>query len=87
MLKSHVKIVNQKGLHARASVKLAELAQSFDASIIISNGKTQADASSVLQIMMLAAAQHSELEISYSGNQAAQAQLAIDKLIDNGFDE
>ena len=84
---SHITIINKKGLHARASVKLAELAQTFDASISISNGKTKADASSVLQIMMLAAAQHTELEIRYSGSQAKQAQGAIEKLIASGFDE
>ena len=84
---SQITIVNQKGLHARASIKLSELAQNFNCEISISNEKTKADAKNILQLMMLAASKGSKLNLRCHGADAKNAQAAITELIDNKFDE
>ncbi|MCK5880301.1 MAG: HPr family phosphocarrier protein [Sinobacterium sp.] len=80
-------IINQKGLHARASVKLAELAGTFQCDITFSNQSTSADGKNVLQLMMLAASKGTVLSVEFNGDDATDAQQAIERLIANRFDE
>lgn len=82
-----VTIVNQKGLHARASVKLAELAETFQCDINLSNQNTTASAKNVLQLMMLAASKGTPLNLVCEGHDAETAKLAVIQLIENRFDE
>ena len=86
-LSQPILILNQKGLHARASVKLAELSAQFQAQIVISNPTTNADAKNVLQLMMLAASKGTQLELHCDGEDAEDAATAILGLINNFFDE
>ncbi|NAW67765.1 HPr family phosphocarrier protein [Vibrio sp. V27_P1S3P104] len=83
-----VLIQNRLGLHARAAVKLVELAQSFDAIITIQGqeGK-QATADSVMGLLMLDSAQGQMITISAQGPQAAVALDAVCHLIEVKFDE
>jgi phosphocarrier protein len=82
-----VLIINQKGLHARASVKLAELAAMFNCDITLSNNTTDADAKNVLQLMMLAASKGTQLELHCEGEDAETAGADISNLVANCFDE
>ncbi|NRA41969.1 MAG: HPr family phosphocarrier protein [Pseudomonadales bacterium] len=84
---STVKIINQKGLHARASIKLSELASSFESNISLTNDTTQADAKNILQLMMLAASRGSTLTLHCQGTDALNAEQAIHSLINNYFEE
>ncbi|WP_260261571.1 HPr family phosphocarrier protein [Vibrio intestinalis] len=83
-----VLIQNRLGLHARAAVKLVELAQSFDAILTIENheGKT-ATADSVMGLLMLESAQGEYVTIQAEGNNAPQALDAVCQLIEHKFDE
>ncbi len=82
-----MKIVNRKGLHARASAKLARLATTLPASVfILRNGET-ANAISIMDLLMLAAHQGSEVDVKASGPDAAAAVDAIAALIADGFGE
>jgi len=80
-------IVNQRGLHARASRKLAELALAYDARVTVRREDDEADATSLMDLMMLGAALGSEIEVIADGVQAADALEAIARLVADKFGE
>jgi phosphocarrier protein HPr len=82
-----VTIVNRKGLHARASAKLSKLASEFESKVIVSHEGQEADARSIMDLLMLVAAHGCEVELSASGPDAAEAVTAIASLIADGFGE
>lgn len=82
-----VEIVNERGLHARASAKFVKLAGSFDAEIQVARDGTSVDARSIMGLMMLAAGIGSSVEISAEGPEATAALDALCELVGNRFDE
>ncbi|CAM3983445.1 HPr family phosphocarrier protein [Vibrio neonatus] len=80
-------IINKLGLHARAAVKLVELAQSFDAKVTVSNDGNSADADSVMALLMLESAQGEYVTVTANGKQAPQALQAVCALIEEKFEE
>ncbi|AUJ34027.1 TPA: HPr family phosphocarrier protein [Vibrio vulnificus] len=87
-LSRKVLIQNRLGLHARAAVKLVELAQSFAAEVTIDNEEDKtAAADSVMGLLMLESAQGQYVTIHASGEQAEQALDAICHLIEDKFEE
>ncbi|MCE3289708.1 MAG: Phosphotransferase system, phosphocarrier protein HPr, partial [Caulobacter sp.] len=72
-----VEIVNERGLHARASAKFVKLAGSFDAEIQVARDGQSVDARSIMGLMMLAAGIGSSVEISAEG---PEAEAALDAL-------
>lgn len=80
-------IVNQRGLHARASRKFASLALSFDARIVVRKDGDEADAGSLMDLMMLGAGPGSEIEVSAAGPDAAVALAALAQLVADKFGE
>ncbi len=82
-----VTIVNRKGLHARAAAKVVKLCSQFQCEISVSRNDLQAPGRSILDLLMLAAAQGKSVTIACDG---ADAQVAMDELADligRGFDE
>lgn len=82
-----VLIQNRLGLHARAAIKLVELAQDFDATVTIRNGDREVIADSVMGILLLDSAQGQHIDVKAQGPQAEQALSAICALIEQKFDE
>jgi phosphocarrier protein len=82
-----VTIVNRKGLHARASAKLSKLANEFESRVVVSHEGQEADARSIMDLLMLVAAQGCEVELAAKGPDAAEAVTAIASLIADGFGE
>ena len=82
-----VEIVNERGLHARASAKFVKTASLFDAEVEVSREGHTVDARSIMGLMMLAAGIGSEIEIEASGPQAAEALEALCDLVERKFDE
>jgi phosphocarrier protein HPr len=80
-------IVNRKGLHARASAKLAKLAAEYDAQVFVTHESETADARSIMDLLMLVAHTGCIVEIKGRGAQADEAVNAIARLIDEGFGE
>ncbi len=82
-------ICNEQGLHARPSSALIKVAQEFESAILIRNlsAGTEADGKFLLEVMTLAAAKGTELEISAEGCDADDAVLALAQLISGGFGE
>lgn len=86
-LKRTLLIVNPRGLHARASRKLAELALKYDARITVRREDSEADGTSLMDLMMLGAGIGSEIEVIAEGPQAEEALAAIAALVEDGFGE
>lgn len=80
-------IVNQRGLHARASAALAREALKHDARVIVRHEGLAANAASIMDLMMLAASRGCVVEVEAEGRQAAPALDAICDLIARKFDE
>ena len=87
MTSRQVTIVNRLGLHARAAAKFVHLASRFDCAINVSLGAESVEAKSILGLLMLAAAQGSELEIRCDGADEEQAAEALESLIRDRFGE
>jgi len=83
-----VEIVNVRGLHARASRKLAELALKYDTTtIVVRRADDEADARSLMDLMMLGAGIGSTIDIEADGPDAAVAIDAIAALVADKFGE
>jgi len=80
-------IQNKLGLHARAATKLVQLANQFDANIIIKQGDKQANADSVMALLMLESSMGKHIEVHTEGADAQSAMAAIEDLINKKFDE
>lgn len=80
-------ISNKLGLHARAATKLAQLSQKFDAKVTIELEGKQADASSIMGLMLLAGGQGKHVTIYTEGAQAEAALHNICQLFTDKFDE
>ena len=82
-----VRIVNKKGLHARASAKIVEAAARFQSRITISKDGQCVDARSIMGLMMLAASPGTEIVVEADGPDAAAALAAIVALAKAKFGE
>ncbi len=80
-------IVNQRGLHARASAKFVKCAEGFDANITVTRDGQTVPATSIMGLMMLAAAMGTSILVEASGPQAEAAMAALEALVASRFDE
>ena len=87
MLSQEVEILNDLGMHARASAKLTQLAGQFKSDIWLSRKGKKVNAKSIMGIMMLAATQHTLIEIIIEGIDEIGALFEIETLINNRFGE
>lgn len=83
----NVEIVNRKGLHARASAKMAELALALPTVVTISFEGESADARSIMDLLCLGAGIGSQVHLSAEGDDASAALDAVEALISDGFGE
>jgi phosphocarrier protein len=82
-----VQICNQKGLHARAAARFVKTAGQFNAEILVRKNGTAVSGTSIMGLMMLAAASGTVVEISATGPDAAAAVDTLARLIECKFDE
>ncbi|HEY3888121.1 MAG TPA: HPr family phosphocarrier protein [Caulobacteraceae bacterium] len=82
-----VEILNERGLHARASAKFVKLASEFDAEVTVSRDEQKVDARSIMGLMMLAAGPGSSIDIAAEGPDAQAAIDALAELVASRFDE
>jgi phosphocarrier protein len=82
-----LKIVNEKGLHARASAKLVEVVESHDATATVSKDGTDACGDSIMGLLMLAASRGTSIEVETDGPEAAKLADAIEALVADRFGE
>ena len=82
-----LKILNEKGLHARAAAKFVELVDTFDVSLLVKKDNLEASGDSIMGLLMLAASRGTEIELVASGLEAAETLSALSDLIKNLFGE
>lgn len=82
-----LKIVNIKGLHARASAKFAEVVEKFDAEAEVSKDGLSAGGDSIMGLLMLAAAKGSTIDVEIAGSDAEPLADAMAALVADRFGE
>ncbi len=80
-------LVNQRGLHARASAAFAREASRYNAKVTVRYDGMSASAASIMDLLMLGARFGQTVEIDAEGPEAHQALEAVCDLIGRKFDE
>ena len=87
MIHANTTIINNLGLHARASAKLSKLAGSFPCEVWISKGERRVNAKSIMGVMMLAAGIGTQVVLDTEGEREQEAMDAMLALIADRFGE
>ena len=66
MITKKLTILNKLGLHARAAAKVVSIANEFESTIVITKDGKNADARSIMKLLMLSASQGSRITVSYT---------------------
>lgn len=82
-----LRIINEKGLHARASAKLVEVVEGFDARCDVAKDGRTAAGDSIMGLLMLAASKGTTIELLVSGPQAEALADAVEGLVADRFGE
>jgi phosphocarrier protein len=82
-----LEIKNKLGLHARAAALLVQTVNKFGAQVSFSKDGQTADGRSIMGVLMLAGTQGSKIQVEASGEDAERVVRAIEKLVDNRFNE
>ncbi len=82
-----LEIVNEKGLHARASAKLVEVVEGFDATCEVAKDGMMASGDSIMGLLMLAASKGTFIEIETTGADADALADALAALVADKFGE
>ncbi len=80
-------VKNRLGLHARAATKLVSLASRFPCEIWVRRDDQEANAKSVMGVLLLCGAQGTTLHVVATGEQSEAAVSALGELIDDRFGE
>ena len=87
MTSRRLEIQNIKGLHARASAKLVEVVEEFDAEATVRKDGEAASGDSIMGLLMLAASIGTFIDVATSGPQAEELLAAIENLVADKFGE
>ena len=82
-----LRIVNEKGLHARASAKFVEVVEGFDADARVSREGMECAGDSIMGLLMLAASRGTTIEVTTSGPEADALMAALARLVEGRFGE
>jgi len=80
-------IINEKGLHARASAKLVEVVEAYDATAEVLKDGMNASGDSIMGLLMLAASNGSTIELLTEGPEALKLADAVEALVADRFGE
>ncbi|MFE3836675.1 HPr family phosphocarrier protein [Pseudogemmobacter sonorensis] len=87
MISRIFRIVNEKGLHARASAKFVEVVEAHDAQATVSKDGMEVSGDSIMGLLMLAASRGSEISVVTEGGEAAKLADALEALVAGRFGE
>lgn len=87
MLQTKIKIINKLGLHARAAAKFVTLASEYKSHVFLEHHSKKVNGKSIMGVMMLAAANGTELTLILDGTDEQEASKALVLLVKNRFDE
>jgi phosphocarrier protein HPr len=80
-------IVNDKGLHARASAKFVETVERFDARALVSRDGMEVSGDSIMGLLMLAASKGTSIDVKVEGAEAMALAAALRGLVAGRFGE
>lgn len=80
-------IINEKGLHARASAKFVDLVERFDATAMVEKDGMSVAGDSIMGLLMLAASRGTSVHVTTDGPQAEELAEALAALVGNYFGE
>lgn len=80
-------IINEKGLHARASAKFVEVVEAHDAMAEVTKDGMTVSGDSIMGLLMLAASRGTTIDVLTTGAQAAALGSALQALVANRFGE
>ena len=80
-------IVNEKGLHARASAKFVETVERFDARALVSRDGMEVSGDSIMGLMMLGAGIGTSIDVEVEGAEAEPLAMALRELVEGRFGE
>ena len=82
-----LRIVNEKGLHARAAARMAEVVERHDARAEVARDGMSASGDSIMGLLMLAASRGTTIEVRTSGAEAEALMQALAALVSGRFGE
>jgi phosphocarrier protein len=82
-----LKIVNEKGLHARASAKFVEVVEAHDATAEVEKDGMAVSGDSIMGLLMLAASRGTSISVRTGGNEAEKLAAALSALVADKFGE
>lgn len=82
-----LRIVNEKGLHARASDRFVEVVEAHDADVEVTKDGMTVSGDSIMGLLMLAASRESSIEIVTQGPQGQALAEALARLVADRFGE
>ncbi len=87
VLKCDLEIINEKGLHARASAKFVEIVEQHDSEVEVSFDGLTVAGDSIMGLLTLAASTGSIISLEIFGNDAKELKLALENLVAEKFYE
>ena len=87
MIERVLDIVNEKGLHARASAQFVEVVEKHDAAATVSKDGMDVSGDSIMGLLMLGAAKGSQINVATNGAQAETLMDALADLVAQKFGE
>ena len=82
-----LEIVNEKGLHARASAKFVETVERFDARATVGRDGMEVSGDSIMGLMMLGAGIGTSIDVTVEGAEAEPLAAALRALVQDRFGE
>jgi phosphocarrier protein HPr len=82
-----IAIINQRGLHARASAKFVQTVEKFDADVRVTRCGETVGGTSIMGLMMLAAGPGTSITVTASGAESAEVIAALEALVGARFGE
>jgi phosphocarrier protein HPr len=86
-LQQTLNIINEKGLHARASAKFVETVERFDAGVIVRKDGLSSEGDSIMGLLMLAASIGTSIEVETRGAESEALAQALADLVADQFGE
>jgi len=87
MIEQDLEIVNEKGLHARASAKFVEVVERFGADVVVMKDGMSVPGDSIMGLLMLAASRGTSITVKISGADEAEVMDALAALVADKFGE
>jgi phosphocarrier protein len=85
MLTKDLVVTNETGIHARPAAAIVQLASQFQSDITFIKDDVQANAKSIMNILLLAAEPNSSIQVEVDGSDETEAMEAMSQLFEMNF--